>query len=409
MADDLWYQRKKDAAGNRLPAKRHGRGKRWRIRWVDPATGRKREELYEKKCEAERAAAERAASIVTGQYVDPKAGRVTLRQYAAQWESTNVGSAAQARITDNALRVHVLPVLGDRPLATIRRSDVQGMVKGLVDKLAPNTIRAVYDVLGRVLAAAVDDRLITSTPCRKIALPAVPDVEVVPPTVEHVRALADAVPARYRAAVVLLAGSGLRIGELLGLRVADVDFLRRTVRVERQRLQSGRIAPPKTARSTRTVPLGRVVIDELAAHLAAFPSGEWLFTDDEHRPVTYRSWKQVWALGHARLQAAQDKAAAGQGHEPATVPRATTHDLRHFFASALIAGGASVKQVQTVLGHSSATVTLQTYAHLWPGDEDRTRSIVDLVLHAVSADSELSCAGSVPGNRGAAPAAGQTG
>ncbi|GAA0644837.1 hypothetical protein GCM10009535_22840 [Streptomyces thermocarboxydovorans] len=57
-----------------------------------------------------------------------------------------------------------------------------------------------------------------------------------------------------------------------------------------------------------------------------------------------------------------------------------THDLRHFFASALIAGGASVKQVQLVLGHASAVITLRIYAHLWPGEEDRTRSVMDAVL-----------------------------
>ena len=58
----------------------------------------------------------------------------------------------------------------------------------------------------------------------------------------------------------------------------------------------------------------------------------------------------------------------------------STHDLRHFFASALIVGGASVKQVQAVLGHSNAMITLRTYAHLWPGDDDRTRSVMDDAL-----------------------------
>ena len=86
------------------------------------------------------------------------------------------------------------------------------------------------------------------------------------------------------------------------------------------------------------------------------------------RPLTYRQWKPLW------------KAAA----EVAKVD-ATAHSLRHFYASALIAGGASVKQVQTVLGHASAVVTLRTYAHLWPGDDDRTRSIIDAVFGA-SAD-----------------------
>ena len=58
----------------------------------------------------------------------------------------------------------------------------------------------------------------------------------------------------------------------------------------------------------------------------------------------------------------------------------STHDLRHFTASALISGGASVKQVQAVLGHASANITLRTYAHLFPGDDDRTRNVMDAVL-----------------------------
>jgi integrase len=145
-----------------------------------------------------------------------------------------------------------------------------------------------------------------------------------------------------------------------GLRVADVDFLRRSVRVERQRLQSGDLGPTKTAKSVRTVPLGQVVIDELAAHLAEDRDREWLFVTDDGEPLRYREWKKLWRA--------------------AALADLTTHDLRHFYASALIAGGASVKQVQTVLGHSSAVITLRTYAHLWPGDEDRTRSVMDATL-----------------------------
>ena len=166
------------------------------------------------------------------------------------------------------------------------------------------------------------------------------------------------------ASVITLAGSGLRIGELLGLDVSDVDFLRRTIRVERQRAQSGELTPPKSKSSGRTVPVGQTVIDAPAAYLkyGDRKSGP-LFVNLLGRPLTYRQWKPLW------------KAAA----ETAKV-EATAHALRHFYASALIAGGASVKQVQTVLGHASAVVTLRTYAHLWPGDDDRTRAIIDAVL-----------------------------
>jgi integrase len=333
---------------------------KWRARYRDDA-GRERARHFERKADAQRWLDEQTAALVTGQWVDPRKGRTTLRQYAAGWESTNVAGETATRITDNALRLHILPVLGDRPMASLRRSDVQGLVKGLAERLAPGTVRNVYEVLARCMAAAVEDKVIALSPCRKIALPARPEAEVVPPTVEQVQALADTIPGRYRAAVVMLAGSGLRIGELLALRPGDVHFLRRTARVERQRVQDGRITPPKTPKSVRTVPLGQVVLEELAAHMAAYPPVDgYLFADELGRPLTYRQWKRAWAAG---------------------VPgELTTHDLRHFFASALIAGGASVKQVQTVLGHSSAVITLRVYAHLWPGDDDRTRSIIDATL-----------------------------
>jgi integrase len=153
---------------------------------------------------------------------------------------------------------------------------------------------------------------------------------------------------------------------MLGLKVSDIDFLRRSVRVERQRLQSGLIAPPKSKKSTRTVPVGQVVLDVLAAHLAEHPSGEWLFQKQSGEPLDYQAWQRLWL---------PTRKAAGTEMD--------THGLRHFFASALIAGGASVKQVQVVLGHSSAMITLRYYAHLWPGDEDRTRVVIDSTLRGL--------------------------
>jgi len=242
-------------------------------------------------------------------------------------------------------------------------------VKTLEGKsLAAGTVRNIYDTAARIFASAVDDRVIPSSPCRRIKLPKDDHGEVVPLTLAQVRAL-EVGMGELGAAVITLAGSGLRIGELLGLDVSDVDFLRRTIRVERQRSQSGELTPPKSKSSARTVPVGQTVIDALAAYLEA---GERhtgpLFVKVLGRPLTYRQWKPLW------------KAASGKAKVDATA-----HALRHFYASALIAGGASVKQVQAVLGHASAVVTLRTYAHLWPGDDDRTRSIIDATFSA-SAD-----------------------
>lgn len=352
---------------------------RWRARYRDDA-GKEHARHFARKVDAQRWLDAVTASVVRGDYVDPAAGKVTVESYAKRWESVQVSSEGTARIVDNALRLHLIPALGTHRIAAVRRSDVQGFVKQLEAKgLAAGSVRNVYDVTAQVFGSAVDDRVIPASPCRKIALPREDKSEVVPPSVEEVDAVCKALGERWRAVAVFLAGSGLRIGELRGLRVADVDFLRRTVRVERQRRQDGTLGPVK-GRQARTVPLGQVTLDVLAAHLAAYPaSDEALFVDELGRPLGYGQWKRL--LANAGTAAGVDL---------------TSHSLRHFAASALISGGASVKQVQAFLGHSSAVITLRTYAHLFPGDEDRTRNVLDAALSPLSAAADSVRTGAAP-------------
>jgi integrase len=347
----------------------------WRARYRDDS-GKEHAKHFGRRVDAQRWIDEQTTAIMTGQFVDPKAGRLSVREYAAGWERSQVGRNQTLRNLDVALRRHILPRLGALPLSAVTRSDVQGLVKAMESAgKQPRTVRSVYRVLARLFASAVDDRRIASTPCRKISLPRVDDTEVHPPTVEQIAAMVDAVPESYRALVVLLAGSGVRIAEAIALRPSDVDFLRRTLRVERQRNRQGAITAPKSAKSTRTVPLAQVVVDELAAHMTRRPAGsEWLFPGDDGGPLSYMAW--YWAWGQA-------KAKAG-------LPDLMTHDLRHFCASALIAGGASVKIVQSVLGHSSAVVTLAAYAHMWPGDDERTRVVIESTLGVLRTPGGLS-------------------
>jgi integrase len=349
----------------------------WRARYRD-AAGKEHSKHFSRKADAQRWLDETTASVVTGQYVDPKAAKTTVREYATAWQAAQVTRAHTIRNIDIALRLHVLPTIGDRTLGSVRPSDMQALVKTLSATLAPGTVRETYKIAGRMFATAVDDRVLAASPCHRIRLPRDDRPEVIVPTVEQITALAGAVHPRYRALVVLLAGSGLRIGEALGLQVSDVDFLRRTVKVERQRLPSGRIGPPKTLKSARTVPLGQVVIDELAAHLAAYPSDGPLFALATGRPLAYRTWRSIWArAGEVEAKAREDAAAKVRPHAETVPLDVDTHALRHFYASALIAGGASVKVVQTRLGHASAVITLNTYGHLWPGDDDLTRDVMD--------------------------------
>ncbi len=340
----------------------------WRARYRDEA-GREHARHFARKTDAQRWLDEVTTSVVTGNYIDPRNAGTLLSTYAAEWEKIQVGRSSTLTVIDNAIRLHINPLLGDKRIASIRQSDIQGFVKSLEGKeLAAGTVRNIYETLGRIFASAVDDRVIASSPCRRIRLPKGVQGEVEPLTLAQVRALEVAM-GKLGAAVITLAGSGLRIGELLGLDVSDVDFFRGTIRVERQRSQSGEVTPPKSKSSARTVPVGRTVIDALAAFLNAGKRHTGpLFLDALGGPLTYRQWKPLWKRATVAANV-----------------NATAHSLRHFYASALIGGGASVKQVQTVLGHASPVVTLKVYAHLWPGDDDRTRSIIDAILGA-SAD-----------------------
>lgn len=170
-----------------------------------------------------------------------------------------------------------------------------------------------------------------------------------PLTVDQFRALAAAMPARNCAMVLAQAGLGLRVGELLALRLVDVDFLRRTVRVEWQIPPRKRErAEPKTPGSRRTVPLPQVVAEALAEHVRAFPArtGGTLFPGHDGR---------YWTI----LTRAVTRAVDEQGG-PLVPPGTTSHDLRHHYASVLLAAGESVVAVAERLGRENATLVLST-------------------------------------------------
>jgi integrase len=127
------------------------------------------------------------------------------------------------------------------------------------------------------LKSAVRDRRLVANPCVGVRLPEVHKARVRPLPTASVTALRDAMPCRWRAAVVLGAGTGVRQGEMLGLTVDRIDFLRRQMVVDRQLINlPGRapcLAPVKTRASVRTIPLPQTVVDALAGHLSAFPAG----------------------------------------------------------------------------------------------------------------------------------------
>lgn len=349
---------------------------------------------FDRVVDARRWEDEAKAAMITGQYADPRAGRTRFRVYGESVRTTMAHGPTTRDLVERTLRRHVYPTLGDLPLNTIRSTTVQALVTDLSARLAPSTLKLAYGYVVAVFRAAVRDKVISSSPCEGVKLPAPRrrQVEVLP--LEVVDVLAVNLPPRFRVIPELIAGCGLRQGELFGLELDRVDFLRRSVGVVRQLVtltpNPPYLGPVKTSESERVVPLAQVTLDALAAHLAAFPAGEvelpdrsdpnrpttrparLLFTMDSGAPVTRHRWSAIW------------RPAARAAGLP---PRTGLHALRHLYASLLIRHGESVKVVQRRLGHSSAAITLDVYSHLWPDADDRTREAVSTALAGGSADS----------------------
>ena len=353
----------------------------YRARYRPAPNSAQKTRTFIRKVDAQRWLDEVTAALVTGQLVDPHPGRQTVRGYAEQWRLSQVHRPTTAAHVETMLRLHVYPVLGDRPLASVLPSDVQSLVKRLSGILAPSTVGVVHRILAAVFKAAVRDRRIVVSPCEATKLPKNPKQRIEPLSVDAVQALAEAIPDRYRALVTLAAGTGLRQGEAFGLGVDRIDSLRRQLTVDRQLITlPGRppyLAAPKTQASIRTIPLPQVVVDAHGAHLNTWPAEALVFTTDLRAPIRRTAFSaRVW------------RPAVKAAGLPASV---TFHALRHFYASLLIRHGESVKTVQARLGHASAAETLDTYSHLWPDSDDRTRAAVDSVLR--TAEDSLRTAG----------------
>jgi integrase len=206
------------------------------------------------------------------------------------------------------------------------------------------------------------------------------------PSTAEIGKVLKAADGPFRAYVALCAFAGLRVGEAAGVQVGDIDFLRRTLIVSRQiqREEGGfEVRAPKYG-SERSIYLAPALVSMLTAHIAAYRPGNdsarWLFIGEGEDPPHQNTVTHRWA---------KTRTAAG-------LESPKMHDCRHFYASGLIAHGADVVTVQRALGHAKATTTLNTYSHLWPTAEDRTRQAAEAMLsEALSAEENEILADSV--------------
>ena len=205
--------------------------------------GKERTKTFRIKADAERWLDTQGADIARGQWVDPSAGKVTFRAYAEQWRSVQVHRPSSAATVETYLRRHVYPRIGDRPIGGILRLDVQSLVSVLNQGLAPATVEVIYVWVSSIFKSAAADRIIGVSPCRGIKTPTVARTKVEPLAAEKVAQLVQAVPERYRALIVLGAGTGVRISEALGLTVDRTDLMRKKVTIDRQLVGSRGVRP----------------------------------------------------------------------------------------------------------------------------------------------------------------------
>ncbi|MBB5996522.1 integrase [Streptomonospora salina] len=367
----------KAKAGKRMPPAR------WQVRYYDPAGRSKSGGTYQKKPDAERRQTELQSSLSAGTYRDPSAAKVTLGVMAEKWlpVRTDIKVSTWWKYR-GLLDTHILPRWGDLPLDAIHTEDVAVWIAELQkprdeggSNLGASQTRHCYAVLSMVLDWCVPRRL-NFNPAKGVRLPKPSEVEHVYLSYDQVEALANAASelrtkydqtsaasAVNRALILLLAYTGLRWSEAAALRVGRVDLDRRRIRVATTFAEAkGKLIEhaPKTG-ERRTVPIAASLAPELKPLVHDRAEDAYVFTTKRGAPLRSHNWRSR-EFNRARAAVGLDDVGL------------TPHKLRHTAASLAIAAGADVKVVQQMLGHTTATMTLDTYGHLFP---DRLDEIAD--------------------------------
>ncbi|MFC7382858.1 site-specific integrase [Sphaerisporangium rhizosphaerae] len=335
---------------------------KWRARYRDQA-GKEHARHFVRKVDAQRWLDEETASLVTGRYVDPKARKTTVDEWCDRWLE---GYGSRRESTVRQAKVHLAQIrkeFGPLPLGGVRPSMVKTWcARLLAEGSAQSYVFALHSRLSQVMTDAVIDGLVAANPCSRRTSPGAGKPRPYLATEAQVWELYDRAEEKYRAAILLGAFAGLRLGEACGLRIEDVHFLRREIAPAVQYPAE----PLKTDMSRETIPIADALVTVLAQQVGGREEGTVLVDDDGG------------ALGPWKVERHMRRIRRGVDGLPDGF---RFHDLRHFYASLLIASGADVKVVQHRLRHASAKTTLDTYGHLWPDSDESTRTAVERVMN----------------------------
>ncbi|MBG6069368.1 tyrosine-type recombinase/integrase [Micromonospora ureilytica] len=363
---------------------------RYRVRYLAP-DGKEKSQSFpdKKKRDAQAFLANVQADILKGTYVDPDAGRTTFKQYADEWLAAATTDVLTRDRIEYELRLHVYPVMGHKPIASIQPTTIRDWARKIQEKgLSVGYRRVLFTDVSMILNAAVDDKKIVSNPfaVKSIRRPKPAPTKVVPWPVARLTAFRENMRPRYRVAVDLGAGCGLRQGEIFAVSPVDLDPTRPVLQITRQiKLVRGSLifAPPKGGKS-REVPLPDSVAGRLKQHARDCPpvavTLPWETLTGEPRTVElYLTTPAALALSRSMFNSGVWKPAIRATGIPDDRHNGM-HVLRHTYASVLLDAGESIKALSAYLGHADPGFTLRTYTHLLPASEDRTRRAIDKAL-----------------------------
>jgi integrase len=361
---------------------------RWEASYRDPS-GKEKVKYWRTRAEADRFLASVKTDLQRGDYVDRALGRTPLRHWADEWLATTAHLRLKTRAGYSSdLRTHVLPRFGDVPVGAIRQADVKRFVTDLVAAgAAPGTVRNARKTLRLALATAQAASAIRANPCDGVRVPASPKQDMAFLTPEEVERLAGAIGPQFGTMVRFAAYTGLRAGEICALRSGRVDLATGRVLVAESVTEvAGHglvFTEPKTYQR-RSVTLPQFLVEELRPKVdGAADSRAFVFPGRDGQVLRHKGWYRYWF-----------KPAVARAGLPSHL---RFHDLRHTCASICIALGAHPKAIQERLGHSSITVTLDRYGHLFPKlDEALTVRLDDLAREASAASTRHAPSRAVP-------------
>lgn len=368
----------------------------WQARYRDPS-GKQRAKTFAgtgAKKKAEAFLDKARDQVRSGSFVDLDRGQLTVDEWHAKWKAAQRIGANTRETADSVWSNHVQPHFGGWRLTSIGNLDVEEWMANRVSAVGVATIEKAYRMLDGMLAAAVRDRRITHNPCDGVKLPKAqqkhPD-DLIPPTYDQLTAIRAHMPEHFHPLLVVAEETGLRWGELVGLRRCFVDFDGHSIQVRETVIQVHgspvRKAYPKSAAGCRTVPLSDRAAHAMKAHLAKHPADgartapssgmrkeELVFRGARGAVLGRSNFWRLWT-------AAAKKAGVERRVENPVTKRVErwphVHDIRHAFASRLHAAGVPEADAQKILGHERGAKITWLYTHASADSVDRVRSALD--------------------------------